>query len=299
MPSFRPPAARKAVQSLLALGQPRHPHRQRGRIHSVGTARNYEQALKGVATWQAQHRIGSLPTLTPEQALAYLQARAPVVRQKTLDLDRQALQAHLSHLSGTPVKHPVVRAAPPTRLRPRAYTPAQVAQIVAQQAPPQALATQLAAAAGLRAQELFTLRPAAEQPASRPWPAARFLGRDGVVRYTVVGKGGLIREVAVPQALAAQLEARRLAVPVRRTDRKVHYLSSYAVGGGQAWSQAVTTASRQVLGWSAGAHGLRHAYAQTRLETLQAAGITYREALGRVAQELGHFASATSVVYLR
>jgi hypothetical protein len=138
MPSFRPPAAqaRQAVQALLALGQPRHAHRASGRIHSVGTARNYEQALKGVATWQAQHRTGSLTTLTPAQALAYLQARAAVVRQKTLDLDRQALQAHLSHRPGTPVPLPVVRAVAPTRLAPRAYTPAQVARIVAQQTPP-------------------------------------------------------------------------------------------------------------------------------------------------------------------
>jgi hypothetical protein len=60
------------------------------------------------------------------------------------------------------------------------------------------LATQLAYAAGLRAHELLTLQRLEQRTASthRQWSSQRFLGRKGEV-YTVVGKGGLIREVLI------------------------------------------------------------------------------------------------------
>ena len=104
---------------------------------------------------------------------------------------------------------PVVRSAEPQKLVARAYTAEQVRLIAAAQTPRNALATELAYAAGLRAHELLTLRPATERPADpRPALASKWRGRDGE-RYTVAGKGGLVREVLIPQTLATRLEAER------------------------------------------------------------------------------------------
>ena len=46
MPSFRkaPKQAAYVVRQVLALGTARHTHRHDGQIHSVGTARAYQQA---------------------------------------------------------------------------------------------------------------------------------------------------------------------------------------------------------------------------------------------------------------
>jgi integrase len=139
---------------------------------------------------------------------------------------------------------------------------------------------QYAYAAGLRAHELYNLRPADERPPSahRDWSAARFSGREGIL-YTVEGKGGLVREVLIPRELAERLEARRLETPQRITDRDIHYTPHYDLGAGKAWSQSFTAASERALGWSTGAHGLRHSYAQERMNELQGRGMPYREAL--------------------
>ncbi|MCJ7603797.1 MAG: phage replisome organizer N-terminal domain-containing protein [Desulfobulbaceae bacterium] len=58
-------------------------------------------------------------------------------------------------------------------------------------------------------------------------------------------------------------------------------------------------ASRRALGFSNGAHGLRHSYAQERMEELQCSGMNYEDAKGTVAQEVGHFAKDTTETYLR
>jgi uncharacterized protein YoaH (UPF0181 family) len=57
--------------------------------------------------------------------------------------------------------------------------------------------------------------------------------------------------------------------------------------------------SKTWVGFSNGAHGMRHSYAQTRMQELQASGMTYDEAKGTVAQEVGHFAKDTTEAYLR
>ncbi|MGH8490682.1 MAG: hypothetical protein ACREXS_17910 [Gammaproteobacteria bacterium] len=55
----------------------------------------------------------------------------------------------------------------------------------------------------------------------------------------------------------------------------------------------------RALGWSTGAHGLRHAYAQERMCELQAHGKSYNLARELVSQELGHFRGDIVEVYLR
>ena len=138
--------------------------------------------------------------------------------------------------------------------------------------------------AGLRAHELLTLRPAGERSASghRQWSAERFAAREGD-RYTVVGKGGLVREVVLSRELATALEARRLEEPRLVIDRGVHYHQCYDIGGGRAWSQSFSSASKRELGFTNGAHGLRHSYAQERMNELQQSGMRYDQANATVA----------------
>jgi len=296
MPSFRSPKkqAEYAVSRKLSLGQGRHDNPDDGRIHSVGTARGYEQALKGFTGYLQAHRLGDLSSATVEEAEKYLADRVGTVTQKTLDLDRQAIQMHL----GTKLE--VVKSRLETRLSTRSYTVAQVERIAFAQTERNSLATQIAYDAGLRAHELLTLRPVKERPASthRQWSRDRFAGRTGQ-RYTVKGKGGLVREVMVSDHLAARLEKRRLSEPKQVADRGVHYTQYYDIGGGRAWSQSFSSASKRELGFSNGAHGLRHSYVQNRMRNLQASGMTYDEAKGTVAQEVGHFAKDTTEAYLR
>lgn len=194
----------------------------------------------------------------------------------------------------------VVKSDLKTHLSTRSYTRIQVERIATAQAEHNSLATQLAYIAGLRAHELLTLQPATERQASthREWSAGRFSGRAGQ-RYTVAGKGGLVREVLLPHQLAAYLEAKRLADPQPVIDRGVQYTQLYNIGGGRAWSQSFTSASKRELGFSNGGHGLRHSYAQERMEELQRSGMHYDAAKATLAQELGHFDKETTEAYLR
>ena len=296
MPRFRAPQAQAehAVARKLALGTGRHDHRNDGRIHSLGTARGYGQALKGFADYLREHRLGDLPGATDQEARQYLAERSHQVGQKTLDLDRQAIQMHLG------LRLEVVRSDRESALSTRSYTPAQVARIASAQSEANGLATRLAYHAGLRAHELLTLRPAGERSASghRQWSADRFAGREGV-RYTVVGKGGLVREVLLTRELAAAVEARRLEEPRLVVDRGVRYVQCYTIGGGRSWSQSFSSASRRELGFSNGGHGLRHSYVQERMDELQRRGMAYEQARATVAQEVGHFAGETTEAYLR
>jgi integrase len=296
MPSFRSAKAQAehAVSRKIALGTGRHDHQNDGRIHSLGTARGYEQALKGFADYLRQHRLGDLRSASEEEARHYLAERSQVVGQKTLDLDRQAIQMHLGQ------KLEIVCSSKESTLSTRSYTPAQVERIANAQSEANSLATRLAYHAGLRAHELLTLRPATERSASghRRWSAERFTGRDGD-RYTVVGKGGLVREVVLSRELATDLETRRLEEPRLVIDRGVHYSQHYDIGGGRAWSQSFSAASKRELAFSNGGHGLRHSYAQERMAELQQQGMRYDQAKATVAQEVGHFDKDTTEAYLR
>jgi integrase len=119
------------------------------------------------------------------------------------------------------------------------------------------------------------------------------------VLYTVEGKGGLVREIILTKQLASRLEEKRFTELRQVTDRGVNYTQRYDVGGGQTWSQSFSAASKRELGFSNGAHGLRHSYAQNRMKELQRNGMQYDEARKTVAQEVGHFDKKTTEAYLR
>ena len=238
--------------------------------------------------------MGDLGSATVNEAELYLAKRAGLVAQKTLDLDRQAIQMHLG------VQLEVVKSELETCLTTRSYTADQVERIASAQSERNSLATKIAYNAGLRAHELLTLRPVDERHTSthRQWNEDRFTGRTGE-RYTVEGKGGLVREVMLSKQLADRLEETRLAEPKQVIDRGVNYTQHYGIGSGRAWSQSFSAASKRELAFSNGAHGLRHSYVQERMEELQSHGMQYEEAKRTVAQEVGHFAKDTTEAYLR
>lgn len=82
-------------------------------------------------------------------------------------------------------------------------------------------------------------------------------------------------------------------------DRGVYYIQKYDIGGGRSWSQSFSAASKRQLGFSNGAHGLRHSYVQGRMKELMLRGNFFDEAKQTVAQEVGHFDQDTTEVYLR
>lgn len=272
-------------------------------LSSVGTVRNYEQALTRVAEYAKEQRIdGGLRGLTPEQALLYLEQRGEQVGQKALDMERQAIQCMMQHVTCLLEKStslPVIKSEQTQALNSRAYTPEQANLVSQHQSEKHSLATQLAHVCGLRAHELLTLRPREERlPDERPALESKWSGRDGNL-YTVEGKGGLVRDVLIPHGLSQKLETLRYATPQQTTDRGIHYISHYAIGGGQAWSNSFSAAANRCLGWSEGAHGLRHSYAQERMHELQSSGLPREQALETVSQEMGHFRPEITEVYLR
>ena len=272
-------------------------------IKSVGTARNYEQALSTAAQYANSILQCGLREITPQQAKQYLTDRAVEVGQKTLDMDRQAIQIMMQNVSGKLLlneKLPVVKSEHSQHLNCRSYTVEQVAMIANAQNEKNALSTEIAHAAGLRAHELFTITQINERALSdRPSLNEKFTGRDNAVSYTVIGKGGLTREIQLPRHLSVRLESRRLEVPIHKTDRNVIYKNCrYDIAAGQSFSTSFTRASNRSLGWSSGAHGLRHSYAQERMSELQC-HMTRDLALEVVSQEMGHFRPEITEVYLR
>jgi len=268
-------------------------------IQSIGTVRNYEQSLSQFGTYLASigERINELKDVS--YALAYLEQRAEEVGQKTLDLDRQAIQAALMHTGTIQERLAVIKSEHQQVLEARAYTSEQVSMVAERQTEKHALASEIAHAAGLRAHELITLAPATERPADiRPSLESKFEGREGVL-YTVEGKGGLVREVMLPKDLAERLEARRFDEPKQVTDRGVFYEQRYDIGGGKQFTDSFSKASDRALDWSTGAHGLRHSYAQERMNELQGRGYDRDAALETVSQEMGHFRPDITEVYLR
>ena len=275
---------------------------QGSHIKSVGTVRNYEEALSRVAQYANKELNIGLREITPSQAVHYLEKRSEQVRQKTLDLERQAIQSMMQHTSKK-LDHnerlTSIKSEIETIEKSRSYTKIQVAMATSSQREQNALSTQIVHAAGLRSHELLTLRRIEERaPSNRPAEESKFFGREGA-RYTVHGKGGLYREVVIPTHLAQQLEARRLEIPKQVVDRGIYYLQAYDIRGGKSWASSFSLAAKRSLGWSSGAHGLRHSYAQERMYELQHSGMSRTVALTVVSQEMGHFRPEITEVYLR
>lgn len=278
-------------------------------IKSIGTARGYTNCLKKVARYVNQQFNISLRELTPEQAKQYLDVRSEEVGQKTLDQERQAIQAMMLNvtkaldISDKKDRLSFIKSAKDEIEKSRAYTNQQVSMIASAQSEKHALATQISYAAGLRAHELYTLKPLEHREVEyrqerEETQNTLFNARNGM-RYTVVGKGGLEREVLIPVHLVEKLESRRFAEPQKVKDRGIFYRSHYNIGGGNNWSSSFSAASKRTLFRSSGAHGVRHSYAQERMRELQRVGLSRSLAYKTVSHELGHLREAITAVYLR
>jgi len=271
-------------------------------IPSLGTSHTYENSLSLVGDWMKCTGGGALTELSVKRAKKYLNERAKTVSQSTLNKDRLALQALLQQTGKlrNDQRLPVVKADRETVLKSRNYTPQQLAEIVKHMRPHNALATEIAHAAGLRAHEFITIARRDERsPDKRPADPQKFCGRENHTRYVVTGKGGLTREVSLPNHLAERLEAVRLPAPEPRRDRKIMYVSQYRIGGGQALSMAFTRASKAALEFSNGLHGTRHSYAQQRHGEAQRLLGDPTRAKTVVSQEIGHFRADITDTYLR
>jgi integrase len=288
--SFEKQGAKQAAGIMKAL--------QGNSIKSVGTVRNYEQALSQFCTFLASEGL-HIRDAGKAEAISYLEQRAEEIGQKTLDLDRQAIQSALMYTGAITERLSVIKSEHQQVLEARAYTAEQVVMVAERQTEKHSLATEIAHAAGLRAHELITLAPASERPANeRPALESKFEGREGVL-YTVAGKGGLVREVLIPKELAERLEGRRFDEPKQVIDRNVFYEQRYDIGGGKQFTDSFSKASDRALDWSTGAHGLRHSYAIERMDELQSRGYDRDTALETVSQEMGHFRPDITEIYLR
>jgi len=307
-PSFRKPEnqAKWIVKNALALGVPKkHQSKQYGYIYSLGTANAYESALTTFGKWIRKNHLGDLRGVDQSMVLKYFDHRKSRVSQRTLDLDRTAIGFLLHKLDGKPVVVKRVKSTmggePNSASQSRAYYFEHMHEIAKALPYRSRLAVEIAYASGLRSHELLTLRPAgkAQKSPGRNWSDQRFLGRAGM-RYTVKGKGGLVREVLLPNRLADQLEkSLRLDQPKWVTDRKIHYQTHYDLNGGQALSKQFSRVSKKLFSWSGGLHGLRHSYAQDRVNELDGMGLNATEIKKIVSQELGHFRVSIVNVYLK
>ena len=299
--AFRSPAS-QALKMIKLLNQATKANGEKA-IKGIQTGDNYQKGLTRAAEWLKDTNNGQLHHMTPELGKAFLEDRASEVGQKALDQERQAIQCMFRFGTGQLEEKEnleVIKSDFQQILASRSYTQEQIDHISDHQAPHNALATQIAADAGLRAHELYTLqRIDKRKPDVRPANDEKFSGHEGQA-YTVQGKGGLVREVRIRDDLAKQLEQRRLDSPNEIKDRNINYQRHYDIGGGKNWSNSFSKASNRCLGFSNGAHGLRHSFAQNRMVHFQKVDLLHRElALETVSQELGHFRASITEVYLR
>jgi len=297
-------AAKRVISQHVEHGLSRSDSIEQNKIVSIGTERSYTQALSNYFGWGVLNNIHPDFLANRKVLVQYLEERSEWVKQSTLDLDRQALQFIYRQ------KLPYVRSQIASILEKRSYSEAQIQAITPHQNEKNSLTTLLALTSGLRAHEPATILPLEEQSPSkhRIWDSRLFLGFNDHQVYTVKGKGGLVRKVAIPLDLANRLEARRIPTTKVR-DRGIYYEINYDLAFGQAFSQSFTSASKRAHGFSTGAHGLRHSFAKRRLfQLINALKSLYpkikqelliEEALLILSQELGHFRIDITFCYLR
>lgn len=287
--------ARYHIRNVLRTGVSRKFASAHGKIASLGTCRTYEDSISTVFKTIELGGIEKPKKIDLKFANQYLEYRSSRVSQKTLDVDRLAL----SKIFGIDLAYQFSKLK--TKLVSKAYTAEQVELILDGSSPTLFVAVQLCFLCGLRAHELLTILPIEERSISlnRDWWPEQFNGiPDGEI-YTVVGKGGLIRPVKVPTKLLQELEFLRLPNAKSVRDRKIFYHANYDLIGGQNLSQQFSMKSKEVLGWSAGLHGLRHSYAQKRMRTLMALGYPFDICLAIVSREMGHYRPDITKTYLR
>lgn len=266
------------------------------KIHSISTEKQYVTVIEDFLEWRKSLGLSIDGPYMKEEKVEFLFAMAEIYEQTRINTAKQALQLVFQERLDS------IKSERQTTYITRSYQASDVSQIMKYQTDTNALSTVICFISGLRDHELLTIQRLTEQPPTknRKWLSALFTGMPEHVIYTVVGKGGLCRQIAIPIQISNELEKYRLEKSVRVIDRGIFYNSYYAIGGGQSFSQSFGDASKKAIGYSNGSHGLRHSYAQRRLdELLNRANLPYDEALLILSQELGHFRPDITLVYLR
>ena len=291
-------AAKLAVIRNVHHGLSRHENKDeaRSKVASVLTEKAHIQALTTAASWLHNTNGKHLKNIKKVDAEAYLSERARTHGQSSVSLGRQAINLHL--LPDDPVQF--VPSSIPTDLKDRAYTPSEISFLIECARPELAFSISLCADAGLRGMELLTIaEPNQLPPSQRDWLTDRFRGREDDSKFVVWGKGGLHREVRVSQYLAARLQEHQRESKVTVSHRGAHLPSYFNLLGGHQFSQEFGRLSEDVLGFSHGAHGLRHSFAQRRRIELLCTGLSMEDVILVISQELGHFHTKNTMAYLR
>ena len=291
-------AAQKLVQANVEHGLSRHcaPQIALTKVTSVSSEKAHVSALTLYAKWLLVTTGRHLRNSSRFFATQYLQHIAQSKKQASISLARQAINLHL-HID-RPISH-VVSAVPTVPMN-RAYSHDEVVYLCHEASPRLSLSIAIAAAAGLRGMELVSIAPMPARVISpRDWHAGLFSGREKEVRYSVHGKGGLVREVRLPTYLSAKLEMFRRAQPLRVSHRGAHLTSYFDLIGGHAFSSQFGRLSKRLFHWSLGGHGLRHFFAQRRRDQLLWHAFSFEDSLSILSQELGHFSSKNTFAYLR
>ena len=265
------------------------------KICSVGTERNHVSALTVFAKWLINDSNKHLKNATSNDATRYLYERSIIVRQKTLDMDRQALNMNMNFQ--TDIKF--ILSEVETHVENRAYTQPQLDYLILKAPHDLKLSIELASNAGLRSMELITLSPPLTLCQSdRNWHEHRFAGRSNDESFIVHGKGGLHREIRLSPELADRIKQLTRPAPVTVSNRETHLTSYFDLMGGHTFCLKFSLLSKKVLGFSYGAHGLRHTFAQKRLLELMCLGHDTEIALIILSQEMGHFSTTNTMTYL-
>ncbi|MEZ9025079.1 MULTISPECIES: integrase domain-containing protein [Vibrio] len=264
------------------------------KLRSVTT---YNRHIEVTALIMRKIGVKRVKQITLDIANKYIESQKNNIAARSLENQRTLLQRIINvYEPGKKVE--INGELTPRQWVNRAYSYEQVTTLMSHQKEQMRLSTAIAFSAGLRAQELLTIRRIDESIPSknRKWSESRFKGLEGV-KYIVTGKGGLSREVLLPHKLAYLLETKRLTEPKIVVDRKVKIKTYYDITGGKKFSNAFSQLSKSVFGWSLGAHGLRYSYAQERMNaTVTQESYDSRKEI--VSQELGHFRKEITTHYL-
>ena len=290
-------AAKLQVRPQVMHGLSRHKKTNlaKKKISSVGTERNHVSALTVFSKWLIMDSNKHLKNAKPTDAIRYLEERSKVVRQKTLDMDRQALNMNMNF----PTDIKFILSEVQTHVENRAYTQPQLDYLISKASDDLKLSIELASNAGLRSMEILTISPPFSLSQSdRNWHEHRFDGRNKDASFIVHGKGGLHREIRLSPELSNRIKQLARPTPVIVTHRETHLKSHFNLLGGHDFCNKFSILSKKEIGFSHGAHGLRHTFAQGRLLELMCLGYDTDIAVKILSQEMGHFAITNTLTYL-
>lgn len=285
----------RLIQKRSALGKSRSYGRENKFISSLGAQRSYHSAISLHLGWRDENKLPKREQDKLSDLINFMTEISEIFMQKTIDQYTGALSIIFKK------KLPSIKSEIPENNEPRNYYLSEVLKVIKNLNDKNAIAILLCFYSGLRAHEIATIRRLSEitKSISKKWLSERFKGIDNYQIYMVKGKGGLVREVAIPTELTEIIEKRRYCEPKLVKDRGIYYELYYDLGYGKALSESFSRASAKFLGWSTGLHGLRHSYSQNRLFKLINLGVPLNDALKIVSEELGHFRPNITYCYLR